>query len=81
MVQSSENKDLNSSAAAFIFRDIPVGAKIQLVKEDPWNGGVAEVPGNPRDGAWLLIKFLEHPDSSKVGTEDMVFFQYVVGLI
>lgn len=81
MVQSSENKDLTSSAAAFIFRDIPVGTKVRMVKEDPWNGGVAEVVGNPRDGAWLLVKFIEHPDASKVGTEDMLFFQYVEGIV
>lgn len=38
--------------------------------------------GNPRDGAWLLIRFVEHPeDPSRVGEEDMVFFPDVEGVV
>ena len=75
MAQSNSAYDPNSSEAAYAYRDIPVGTRIKLK-----NGAVAEVTGNPRDGAWLLIRFVEHPqEPSKVGQEDMVFFTDVVG--
>ena len=44
-------------------------------------GATAEVTANPKDGAWLFIRFLTNPDDpSLVGTEDMVFATDVVGL-
>ena len=73
MTQKS-NYDPNSTEAAYAYRDLPEGSKVKLK-----NGAIAEVTGNPRDGAWLLIKFLEHPDPSKVGQDDMVFFTDVEG--
>ena len=77
MVQSSSFGDLESTDAASIFRDLPVGAKIKLK-----NGAVAEITGNPRDGAWLLIRFVEHPENpSLVGEDDMVFFVDVEGVV
>ena len=77
MVQSSSSSDLESTDAASIFRDLPVGAKVKLK-----NGAVAEITGNPRDGAWLLIRFVEHPENpSLVGEDDMVFFVDVEGVV
>ena len=77
MVQSSSSSDLESTDAASIFRDLPVGAKVKLK-----NGAVAEITGNPRDGAWLLIRFVEHPeDPSLVGQDEMVFFVDVDSLV
>ena len=77
MVQSSSSGDLESTDAASIFRDLPEGAKVRLK-----NGAVAEITGNPRDGAWLLIRFVEHPeDPSLVGQDDMVFFVDVDSLV
>lgn len=70
MAESGSSPDLQAGGASFVFRDLPTGAKVRLT-----NGAVAEVIGNPRDGAWLLIRFLEHPeDPARVGEEDMVFF-------
>ena len=77
MAQSSGSSDLESTDAASIFRDLPVGAKIKLK-----NGAVAEITGNPRDGAWLLIRFVEHPENpSLVGEDDMVFFVDVEAVV
>ncbi len=77
MAQSSGSSDLESTDAASIFRDLPVGAKVKLK-----NGAVAEITGNPRDGAWLLIRFVEHPeDPSLVGQDEMVFFVDVDSLV
>lgn len=68
--------DLEATDAAYTFRDLPEGAKVKLT-----NGAVAEITGNPRDGAWLLIKYLENPeDPSQVGEDDMVFFVDVESL-
>lgn len=74
MTQSGANYDPNSTEAAYAYRDLPEGAKVKLK-----NGAIAEVTGNPRDGAWLLIRFIEHPDPTKVGQDDMVFFTDVEG--
>ena len=77
MVQSSGSGDLTGRDAATVFRDLPVGAKVKLT-----NGAVAEITGNPGDGAWLLIRFIEHPeDPSLVGQDEMVFFVDVDSLV
>jgi hypothetical protein len=76
MVQSNATPDLNSSQAAFVFRDLPVGLKVKMT-----NGAVGEITGNPGDGAWLLIKYVEHPEASQVGQDDMVFFTDVECLV
>lgn len=77
MVQSGGSNPLSSSNAAFVFRDLPEGSKVRLT-----NGAIAEVTGNPHDGAWLLIRFVEHPkEPSKVGTDDMVFFVDVEAVV
>jgi hypothetical protein len=73
MVEASNNKDLNSSSAAFIFRDLPVGGKIKMS-----GGAIGEIVGNPGDGAWLIVRFTEHPaEPTRVGEEAMIFFMDV----
>ena len=74
MTQQSSSYDPNSTEAAYAYRDLPEGARVTLK-----NGAVAEITGNPRDGAWLLIRFIEHPDPAMVGQDDMVFFTDVEG--
>jgi hypothetical protein len=66
---SNNTPDLNSTQGAYAFRDLPVGGKVKLT-----NGAIAEITGNPNDGAWLMIKYLSHPEASQVGQDDMVFF-------
>ena len=69
--------ELEATDSAYTFRDLPVGRKVKLT-----NGAVAEITGNPKDGAWLLIKYLENPeDPSQVGVDDMVFFVDVESLV
>jgi phenylpropionate dioxygenase-like ring-hydroxylating dioxygenase large terminal subunit len=76
-VNKGSSQRLSGSDGAFVFMDIPEGAKIKLS-----GGAVAEVVGNPRDGAWLLVRFIENADDpSKVGEEDMVFFSDVEALV
>lgn len=60
-----------------ILREIPEGTKVQLR-----GGATAEVTANPRDGAWIFIRYLESPaDPAKVGAEDMAFCTEVIGVI
>ena len=77
MAESSSSSNLEGSNAALIFRDLPVGARVKHRA-----GAILEVTGNPRDGAWLLVRVIEDPhDPSAVGQEDMVFFTDVASVI
>ena len=77
MDQSRRGSDLESSNAALIYRDLPVGARVK--RKD---GALLEVTGNPRDGAWLLVRVVEDPnDPASVGQEDMVFFTDVEAVV
>lgn len=80
MVQSNNQKDiinsLDQQTGALVYMDLGPGARVK--RKD---GAVLEVTGNPRDGAWLMVKVLENPaDPSQVGQEDMVFFVDLQGL-
>src|SRR5207248_4877074 len=56
---------------------LPVGARVKHR-----DGAILEVTGNPRDGAWLLVRIVEDPhDPSRVGQEDMVFFTDVEAVV
>ena len=69
-MESPKQYDLSGIHGAEVFRDLAEGLKIRLT-----NGAIGEIVGNPRNGAILLIKILEHPeDPSKVGDEEAVFY-------
>jgi hypothetical protein len=56
---------------------IEEGARVKLR-----DGEIAEVVDNPRDGMWILLRFLEAPDEpERVGTEELVFWADVLGVI
>ena len=77
MAESSRGSDLKGNNAAVIYRDLPVGARVQ--RRD---GAILEVTGNPGDGAWLLVRVVEDAnDPSRVGEEDMVFFTDVEAVV
>jgi hypothetical protein len=77
MAESSGGSDLKGNNAALIYRDLPVGARVQ--RKD---GAILEVTGNPHDGAWLLVRVVEDPnDPARVGEEDMVFFTDVEAVV
>jgi len=66
--------DLNGQGGIDVWRNLPEGTKITLL-----NGAVGEITANPRDGNWILVKFQEHPEASKIGQEEYVFFNEVKG--
>jgi hypothetical protein len=60
-----------------ILRDLPVGAKVRLR-----NGAIGEITGNPQDGAWIFLRYVESPtDPAKIGTEDMAFCTEVIAVV
>ena len=54
--------------------ELEPGAQIRLT------GGVtAEVVSNPRDGVWVLIRYLSVPDNpTQVGTEELAFAEHIL---
>ena len=68
-----EKYDVSGRHGAEAFYNLPEGTKVNLV-----NGAVAEITQNPHDGAYVMLRFLEHSqDPSKVGQEELVFFNEV----
>ena len=59
-----------------ILRDVPVGAKVKLR-----NGAIGEVTANPRDGAWVFLRYLDSPDRAQVGTEGNAFATEVIAVV
>jgi hypothetical protein len=69
----AEGNSADDNAVAF--RDLPVGTLVRLR-----DGSTAEVTGNPRDGAWLLVKIVDPgTDPAQPGSEEMVFYTDVIG--
>ena len=57
-----------------MLQDLEVGAKVRLKQNI-----VAEVTGNPKDGSWIFVKFLTHPeDPSQEGVEGLAFADEVL---
>jgi hypothetical protein len=60
-----------------ILRDLAVGTRIKLR-----SGAIGEITGNPQDGAWVFLRYVESPtDPDKVGTEDMAFCTEVIAVV
>ena len=61
-------------APLVMLQDLAVGAKVRLKKNI-----LAEVTGNPKDGSWIFVKYLSHPeDASLEGNEELVFADEVL---
>ena len=57
-------------------RDLAPGSSVMLV-----GGAEVEIIDNPRDGMWLLARYLSSPrDPALIGREEMIFAQDVVAL-
>jgi len=77
MSREGKSEDASNTNDNVSLQDIPEGTKIRLA-----DGVIAEVTGNPRDGGWLFIRFVEYPeDPSRVGEDDMVFCTDVLAVV
>lgn len=56
---------------------IEEGAKVRLR-----DGETALVVDNPRDGMWILLRYLDAPDDpARIGEEELVFWADVLGVV
>jgi hypothetical protein len=55
---------------------LEIGTKVSLI-----DGSTAEILQNPRDGYWVVARFLTSPDASLVGREEMVLCYDLAGLM
>jgi hypothetical protein len=77
MVQARTSGDLQGRDGALIYRELAEGVKVRMN-----NGAVAQVVSNAEDGAWLLVRYLDHPAKpAMVGEEELVFFTDVDNVI
>ena len=52
-----------------LLREVPVGTKL-LLKDD----SIVEIIGNPGDGGWVQVRYLESPnETAEPGDEEFVF--------
>ena len=57
--------------------ELKIGERVSLLE-----GAIAEVVDNPRDGVWVIVRYIESPsDPSKVGSEEPVFAADVRGTV
>lgn len=57
-------------------REVEPGARVSLT-----DGSIVEVVENPKDGMWLICRYVSSPDDpDKAGTMEEVFAQDVTGL-
>ena len=71
--QSSFGGNLNLNV-----RDLEPGDRFRAM-----SGGVVEVVMNPKDGLWVLVRYIEPPEGEpdKADTEDMLYVDGVGELI
>ena len=68
----TQKYELGGQGGIAVWTNLPEGVTLTLL-----NGAVGTVVANPHDGGYLLVEFHAHPDSSKVGEEEYVFFNEV----
>ena len=57
--------------------ELKVGERVSLVDD-----AIAEAVDNPRDGSWIIVKYIKSPsDPSKIDSEEPVFAADVFGIV
>ncbi len=76
----AEGRQASSRARArgnLNLREVPPGATIRLV-----DGATAEVLDNPKDGMWLICRYLSSPsDPAREGAQEPVFAHDVLEVL
>jgi hypothetical protein len=74
---TEERPDARVRGTGFNAREVPPGATIRLANE-----ATAEVIDNPRDGIWLICRYLSSPDDpDQVGQTEPVFVHDVAEIV
>jgi hypothetical protein len=67
---TSEQSRFRTPSGGPLLREAPVGTKL-LLKDN----SIVEIVGNPGDGGWVQVRYLESPTGSPaVGDEEWTFY-------
>ena len=70
MTTDKSSSRFRTPAGGPLLREVPVGTKL-LLKDD----SLVEITGNPGNGGWVLVRYLESPSGSPaVGEEVWLFY-------
>ena len=73
----SQPRPRDETNLSFNLRDLEPGTKLLTTANSK-----VEVVANPKDGIWVLVRFLEHlEDPSKEGTEELLWVDDVLELV
>lgn len=70
-------RNFRSPTGGPLLREAPVGTRLSLQ-----DGALVEIVGNPGDGGWVNVRYLDSPTGSPaVGDEEWVFFTDVKDIV
>ena len=70
MAEGKPTSRFRSPTGGPLLREVPVGTKLQLKDKS-----IVEIIGNPGDGGWVQVRYLEtQAEDAAVGDEEWVFF-------
>ena len=70
MAQGQSSSRFRTPSGGPLLREAPVGTKLLLKDKS-----IVEIIGNPGDGGWVQVRYLESPmGSSAIGDEEWVFY-------
>ena len=65
-----DSSRFRTPAGGPLLREVPLGTKLSLK-----DGSIVEIVGNPGDGGWVLVRYLQPADDApEAGEEEWVFF-------
>ena len=70
MASNQNTSRFRTPAGGPLLREVPVGTKLLLKDKS-----IVEIIGNPGNGGWVQVRYLESPDgSTPIGEEEWVFY-------
>ena len=70
MTNQGDSSRYRAPGGTPLLREAPVGTKL-LLRDD----SIVEIIGNPGDGGWVQVRYLESPGgNAEPGDEEFVFF-------
>ena len=74
MAEMADSRQYGAPKTDFNVVDLQTGERMRLA-----DGTMAEVVSNPRDGMWVMVRFLDSPsDPSQNDTEGLAFAEDIV---
>ena len=74
MAETTDSPQYGAPKTDFNVVDLQTGERMRLA-----DGTMAEVVSNPRDGMWVMVRFLDSPsDPSQNDTEGLAFAEDIV---